>query len=177
MALWKGKGSTSDIRSYRDITLTEQNSKVAGRSVRNLLIDGVAATAIPTQMGSGFNGGATDVGHLYCKMCFILAHSLRLSAGLIFVDATSAFASLQRRISIPDDGVSEDAWMAHLVWCGFSRQAAVQIMGLAQSAAVWKDAGTAPHASRGARITNSMCLVFGPILHAGCRGCSISDES
>ena len=64
MALWKNKGSASCIRNYRDITLTEQNSKVAGRSVRKLLIEGVAATAVATQMGSGFNGGATDVGHL-----------------------------------------------------------------------------------------------------------------
>jgi len=31
MALWKGKGSTSDIRTYGDITLTEQNWKVAAR--------------------------------------------------------------------------------------------------------------------------------------------------
>ena len=79
MTLWKGKGSKSDIASYRDITLTSQEAKVSGKWIRQMVVSSVANGAIPTQFGSGFNGGSTDVCQLYCKAAMALADVLSMS--------------------------------------------------------------------------------------------------
>jgi hypothetical protein len=52
--LWKSKGSQSLISNHRDITLTCQDAKVAGRYLRKHLVPAAANMNCDTQMGSGF---------------------------------------------------------------------------------------------------------------------------
>ena len=64
----------------------------------------------------------------------------------LFLDAVSAFASLQRKIAIPGDNTSEELWMRHLVGSGLSYLEACDVMELACSALVWSNAGASEHA-------------------------------
>ena len=133
-SLWKGKNDRSKISSYRDISLYDQDAKVCGRHLRSRLVPPTGKMVAVTQVGSGFNGGATDVGHLMANECMVIASEEKCAGALLYVDVVNAFGSLQRRIAIPSD-TDDEGWMRHLRWCGFSPEAARDVIECACSVA------------------------------------------
>ena len=58
--LWKLKGPQSWIRSYRDVTMVEQDAKPYGAHNGPTSIDVVRRIVLPTALGYGHNDGACD---------------------------------------------------------------------------------------------------------------------
>ena len=118
--LYKGKGLRSLISSYRDVTLADFNGESFGAFVRVAIIAATRTLAGDAQHGSGMNGGTTDICHLAVTECFALARTRKTAVGALFIDLVSAFATITRRIAIPDLPESEEAWKRHVVNIGFS---------------------------------------------------------
>ena len=69
-----------------------------------------------------------------------------MSAGVIFIDLVSAFASVGRRLAIPCMPTSEEGWRAHLLSLGFDHEESDQIVGGAITLLQWKENGASEHA-------------------------------
>ena len=65
--LFKGRGSMSIVKNYRDITMGDQDAKAVGRWLRGKLLAAVAAITAVTQWGSGLHGGETAITHLQVR--------------------------------------------------------------------------------------------------------------
>ena len=120
MELFKGKGSKHLSSGYSDITLADLNGKHFGSFIRVAIYTAVCNLCGTTQYGSGLNAGATDACHLQVTQIFEVAKARRTSAGVLFIDLDSAFAMIARRIVIPSLPESQEAWIWHLVSCGFT---------------------------------------------------------
>ena len=73
-----------------------------------------------TQHGSGMKGGSTDVCHLAVTEVFEVARIWKMAADTLFLDMVSAFASITRRLAIPDLPTSEEGWRRHVASLGFT---------------------------------------------------------
>ena len=71
------------------------------------------------QFGSGLNGGETAFPHLYIRLIHDYLTNNRIPGALIFVDVTTAFASLLRRILF-DTEQGDEAWYRKLHDSGFT---------------------------------------------------------
>ena len=67
--LYKNKGTTSVVDSYRDIMLANESSKTMTATIRPQLNDVAKKYITNTQYGSGLNHGCTESAHLYVKAC------------------------------------------------------------------------------------------------------------
>ena len=61
------------------------------------------------QYGAGFNGASCDIAHLHVSEPLAFAFGRNKSAGIVFLDLVTAFASLRRCLSIPGDKAGNDA--------------------------------------------------------------------
>eukprot|EP00973_Karenia_brevis_P022138 3045717-Karenia_brevis.AAC.1 len=95
--LWKKKGDMKAIKNHRDITLADCDGKDFGGHLRGCLLPAVERMTVPTQFGSGLNGGATDVGHLMVSQAVAYSLAAQVSLAILFVDVVSAFASMHRQ--------------------------------------------------------------------------------
>ena len=118
MELYKGKGPTSAIESYRDITLKDMNGKNFGSFVRCCIYIAVQAFSGKSQNGGGLNSASTDLCLLQVSQVFAVARALKKAAGVLFVDLVSAFASVSRCSAIPGLPESEEQWLRHLAGMG-----------------------------------------------------------
>ena len=66
-ALFKGKGSATDMSNYRDILLGNDNGKAFSGHVRRVIRPLVSFPSLGSQYGSGLNGGETAIAHLYMR--------------------------------------------------------------------------------------------------------------
>ena len=138
--LLKSLGSRSDIGSYREVTLADLSGKHFGGYVRASMMVAIIARSGTNQFGAGLNGGATDLAHLLITQTFACARTMRKSGGVLFVDVIGGFASVARRISVPQLPESEEAWRRHLANSGFSMQQADEIVSLSISVLQWQSA-------------------------------------
>jgi len=72
-----------------------------------------------SQFGSGFNGGETAFAHLYLRLLYDYARKIQMSCAILFLDVSSAFASLLRRIIFVDD-TGDEAWLKQLKDNGYN---------------------------------------------------------
>ena len=86
--------------------------------------------AMPTQLGSGLNGGATDSAHLASTTPYAYSMMRNKTLFQLYVDVVDAFGSLCR-IALHGDLESEEQWRTHLVNCGFEPADVDDIIGLA----------------------------------------------
>lgn len=143
--LMKASGSRSEIGSYREITLADLSGKHFGGFVRASLMVAVVALSGSNQFGAGLNGGTTDLAHLPISQTLSYARTVRKAGGVLFVDVIGAFASVSRRISVPQLPESEEAWRRHLVNRGFSMQRSDEIVSMSISVLQWEIAGASEH--------------------------------
>ena len=144
MELWKGRGSTCDISSYRDIMLQDHPAKIHGAVLRPAL-RAIAETATRgTQWGSGLHAGSTEVAHLAMRAMMDVAKLQRVSGAVLFLDVVSAFASFRRRIVL-DCHASDKQWLRHLVSLGFAADQAQSIVTDACSLVFWNSSGASDH--------------------------------
>jgi hypothetical protein len=120
-ALYKGKGSATDIKNYRDIMLGNDNGKAFGVHIRRAILPLAKCLSLETQYGSGMNGGETAVAHLYLRIIMHASKTAGLSSAVLFVDVSSAFATMLRRIVFQTDQ-GDESWLAGLKASGFSHQ-------------------------------------------------------
>ena len=146
MELFKNRGHPSCIKSYRDITLQDLSPKDFGSFVRAAIM--VAATNLSGsgQYGAGMHGCTTDLCHMHITQTFALARARKKSGGVVFIDLVNAFASVARRIVVPDLPQSEESWRMHLFNCGFSMEDADQIVEQALTVLRWQAMGASEHA-------------------------------
>ena len=143
--LWKKKGSRSQIGSYRDITLCNEDSKVLATFNRSSILHVVMSLVQPTAMGSGLNGGACDSAHLIVIEVLAEAMKRNLCGYTIFADVRTAFATLHRNISMMSDEDGDEIWMKHLIKCGSDGSQAASIMALACDLTMWTHHGGSAH--------------------------------
>jgi len=124
--LFKNKGSPSIISNYRDICISDSSAKVLGKLVRHALLPAARGFALESQWGSGLHGGETAITHLYVRNLYHIARVTGQSLSLLFLDITSAFASLVRRI-IFDIEAGDEHWLLQLRASGFSESEIHQI--------------------------------------------------
>ena len=95
--LFKNKGCSSACGNYRDIMLADVHGKNFLKLLRFNLLPAAKSYVVSTQFGGGMNMGDTSKAHTYVRCMVDLAHSLKISCAIIFLDIVSAFASLLRK--------------------------------------------------------------------------------
>ena len=63
--------------------------------------------AVSTQMGSALNNGSCDILHLRVRSLTMLAEIRKLSLGLIFLDFSIVFTSMERSIAATALGIAD----------------------------------------------------------------------
>ena len=117
--LYKGKGKVNVCDSWRDVLLSDEDSKGLSRIIRKKLLPHVVNMAMSTQFGGGINGGECAFAHLYLRLVSDWAQVNRSSIATLFLDVCSAFATMLRRIIFcHEDG--DEAWLHKLASVGFS---------------------------------------------------------
>jgi len=119
--LFKNKGSSSDKSNYRDIMLGSIPGKKCFSTLRKCLIPFASSIVGLSQFGSGFNGGETAFAHLYLRLIFDYAKKIQTSCCVLFLDVSSAFASLLRRIIFAQSS-SDESWLHQLKSAGYSEE-------------------------------------------------------
>ena len=97
------------------------------------------------QYGSGIDGGGCDMPHLAAHSVLHLAEARGISASLLFLDVSTAFAAMVREVVLPTDA-GREAWLTFLVKHGFVPSFAAEVMGAVQAASVWDQTGLTDHA-------------------------------
>ena len=115
-------------------------------NTRTQLIDPLAPITRDYQLGAGQSGGSCDTAHLHISEALAYAQHANLSAAVVFLDLSTAFASMQRDIAVPAADAKDEEWAAHLHRCGFSPAEISAILALACSVLVWRNAGADHHA-------------------------------
>ena len=116
--LFKNNGSSGDKACYRDIMLGDVNGKQATKELREILLPYAHQLARPTQFGSGLNGGETGFAHLYIRLITEACKAAQDSIAVLYIDVTTAFAVLLRRIIFDCDG-GDEKWLSQLKDTGF----------------------------------------------------------
>lgn len=98
-----------------------------------------------SQDGAGLNSASTDLCHIQVTQVFSVAKVFGVSCGVVFVDLVSAFASVSRRLAIPDMPESEEEWMRHLASICHSPDVAAHIVGSAPTVLRLNYAGATAH--------------------------------
>ena len=119
--LFRNKGSPALISSYRDILLADDDGKGVQRLLRKSLVPLAHKLCVGTQFGGGLNGGETAIAHLYLRLIVDAILHNKTSGALIFVDVTSAFATLLRRIVV-DINQGDEHWLRKLSASGFTNE-------------------------------------------------------
>ena len=116
-ALYKGRGSREDVGAYCDITVCCAAPKAYGKSLRTRLVKALASATgtdpciqhdAGIQYGGGLNGGSTDIPHLSMHAVGGLASAYDQCYGVLFVDLTAAFASIDRLLAFGGPSSSEE---------------------------------------------------------------------
>ena len=151
-ALYKGKGAKDQVNSYRDITVCSALSKVYGRPLRARLMAALSkACGIDSdqcfdhgmQFGSGLCGGGTDLPHLSMRAISDYATAYDVSSGVLFVDLTAAFSSIDRMLALGPPTSPEDIGK-RLKDAGASDDVIARFILAIQSLDVWQSMGGTP---------------------------------
>ena len=86
--LFKGKGSTTEAASFREIMIGNSLGKPAAKHARFLAKTPVNNAAVETQYGSGIGGRFTDFAHIYLRALADIAYSKGMCISFIFADVT-----------------------------------------------------------------------------------------
>ena len=96
--LFKGKGDSSSVKSYRDILLANDDGKGIMRMIRTKLLPLASSIVLESQYGGGLNGGETAFAQLFTRVVCEAAKQQKLSCACLFIDVVAAFASMLKRI-------------------------------------------------------------------------------
>ena len=81
-ALFEDSGQTDLPSNFRDILLADEVGKTLQSNNRPTLNKVVGRAAAGTQWGSGLNGGATDVVHMYVNACIDFVVSFKTKSAV-----------------------------------------------------------------------------------------------
>ena len=129
--LYKNKGDPSQHSSFRDISLEDISSKAFCKVLRWRAQVGYAQFLRPMQFG-GVPGRGPDLCQHFGRASFEAGRALRLSTGHVYVDLSSAFASVSRELLVgfaPGAGSLQE----FIKKFGISEAFAQQVMDIMQS--------------------------------------------
>jgi hypothetical protein len=135
--LFKGKGTSSMCKNYRDILLTDDAGKFVLKLVRKQLLPVANLLCHETQYGGGLHGGETAFAHLQIRIVQDSCKALKVSSSALFLDVVAAFASMLRRTVLPSDG-GDEAWLKSLQDSGFSSEDIESIVSYIKFMASWQ---------------------------------------
>ena len=115
-----------------------------GSHVRQAVIPAVHDLLYPTQWGSGFHGGATDVAHLAMRTLTDCARVQYTSLAYLFVDVRCAFATVGRALFLHDVPPDEQ-WLSLLHQVGFSRDEIADICDAVQQLCLLQEHACSDH--------------------------------
>ena len=128
-ALLKRGASPYEPTGYRDVTLADVDGKTFGADLRTKAKPEMNKQALPGMYGSGLNGGSTDVAHLHLIAMLEYAKAEGKTAVSLFVDLSTAFASLCRRIVLQKiDWEDDQAFIELCVQEGIDRNIALDFL-------------------------------------------------
>ena len=107
------------LANYRDISLGKYMAKLHGRWIRQKLLPALSSLTKCTQWGAGLHGGDTSLAHLQFRAYFEIALAERLCFAALFLDISTAFASLARGMVLPVDQ-GDEAWLRALRTFGYT---------------------------------------------------------
>ena len=119
--LFKGKGDPGLTKAYREVLLSDDDGKAVSAHIRGHIMPKVQAIVMQTQYGSGFGGGECAFAHLSVQLFIDMCRHKMLSASVLFVDITQAFARLMRKIAFLDPTCDEH-WLAALKQAGYPQE-------------------------------------------------------
>ena len=99
--LHKGNGPANQVQSYREVTCCSCLGKPFASHLRTAAYKVLQCRTSPGQTGSGLGGGGTDMARLWAAAAVDWAHSVSSSVALLFIDLSSAFASIVREVVLP----------------------------------------------------------------------------
>ena len=144
-ALYKGKGPRTQLKSYRDVALGDPDAKLYGKVLRKFLLRSVERMQPVMQFGSGLGGGGCDIPHLAVQSALHLGESRRCCVALLFLDVTTAFASMVRETVFPTSA-GRSHWLHFLLGKGYPPDFAQEVMDAVVAVCDWEAAGLTPHA-------------------------------
>ena len=97
------------------------------------------------QFGSGCGGGGCEAPHLAAQALLQLSEVQSCCVGLLFVDVSTAFASMVRETILPTS-LGKDAWARFLVSRGNPPDFAAEVMQVVAAIYDWPSAGLSAHA-------------------------------
>ena len=110
--LWKGKADPAQCRSYRDIFVEDHIGKVYASELREQVLPYYTGHALQTQCG-GIDGRGADLAVHMAASVRGAAEALDRSAGILFMDVVSAFASMAREL-LDVDNASDEVIIAYM---------------------------------------------------------------
>ena len=119
--LWKKKKARSQITSFREVLLCDEDAKVLGGHNRQVSFPCVREMVSEAAMGSGLNSGSCDAGQLVISEALAAAMKMNQCGYVIFTDVSTAFASLHRNLALMTDADTDEVWARHLERCCFFR--------------------------------------------------------
>ena len=105
--LCKGKGPHSQVKSYRGILLVNCIGKAYRRVLRGELLDNAIKHFTETQFGGLPHRGTEQASHML-RLFLEFHHQRSSSAGVVFVDAVSAFYVVLKQIVMSLEVADED---------------------------------------------------------------------
>ena len=99
--LFKNKGASDCVDSYRELTCYNVSSNILTRPLRDQSVNILRRIAPIGQCGSGMNGGGCDFTKLRLTSAIEAADLNSHSFGALFVDLRAAFSSVARQIAYP----------------------------------------------------------------------------
>ena len=123
----KTKARWGHITAYRDVSLGDPDAKLYGQILRKFVLRMLGDLDPQMQFGSGLGGGGCDLPHLAASAALGLGEATSQCAALLFIDVSTAFASMVRETVIPTEAGCE-AWMHFLIDRGFPREFAAEVI-------------------------------------------------
>ena len=143
--LFKGKGARSSLKSYRDVALGDPESKTYGKVLRRFLLRAIDRLNPELQFGSGLGGGGCDLPHLAARAAMQVAEVRSECGALLFLDVTTAFASMVRECVLPTSA-GKSSWARFLIDKGYPAEFAYEVMSVVEKVCDWESAGLSGHA-------------------------------
>ena len=119
--LLKPGGAPTKAAGYREITVCDADAKPALSLLRSTASPFLDASSPPGQYGGGCHSGSTASAHLLSRAFIDMALAQGYSLVQLYVDVTTAFATMTRALALPMGDQSDFALIERLSQFGFSK--------------------------------------------------------
>ena len=141
--LWEGTAEPAQRRSYRDICVDGQIGNVYASELREQVLPYYTGHALQTQCG-GIDGRGADFAVHMAASVWGAAEALDRSAGILFMDVVSAFASMAREL-LDVENASDEVIIAYMQRHGFGPDDWYDLLRVLGAGGALGEAGMPPY--------------------------------